>query len=65
MYCCQALVGTESPSKRTRLSAKSFPSKEGAAAEAKRAAQLDDLDHDVKQVMNYADEKVSQLGLFS
>lgn len=41
---------------------KSSPSKEAAAIEAKRAAQLDDLDHDVKQVMNYADEKVIQLG---
>lgn len=57
-------MGTASPSKRTRLSAKSSPSKEGAAIEANRAAQLDDLDHDVKQVMNYADEKVIQLGLF-
>ena len=61
----QALLGTESPSKRTRLSAKGSPSKGSAAIEAKRAAQLDDLDHDVKQVMNYADEKVVQLGLLS
>ena len=58
-------MGTESPSKRTRLSAKGSPRKEGAAVEAKRAAQLDDLDHDVKQVMNYADEKVIQLGVLS
>lgn len=56
--CSQALLGPESPAKRTRLSAKSSPSKEGAAVEAKRAIQSDDLEHDVKQVMDYADEKV-------
>ena len=58
-------MGTKTPSKRTRLSADGCPRKEAAAIEAKRAAQLDDLDHDVKQVMNYADEKVNQLVLLS
>ena len=51
-------MGAESPAKRTRLSAKSCPNKEQSAVEAKRAAQSDDLDRDVKQVMDYADEKV-------
>ncbi len=59
--CCrQALLGTESPAKRTRLSAKGSPIKDGAALDARRAIQVDDLDRDVKQVMNYADEKVIQ-----
>ena len=43
-----------SAAKRTRLSS---PSKESAVA-ATRALQTDALDQDVKQVMNYADEKV-------
>lgn len=55
----EALLSTESPAKRTRLSAKGSPSKEGAVIDAKRAVQVDELDCDVKQVMNYADEKVA------
>ena len=54
----QALVGADSPSKRTRLTGKGSPGNQAAAVEAKRAVQADDLDRDVKQVMDYADEKV-------
>lgn len=53
----QEAVGAESAAKRTRLSAKSSPSRE-AALKATRMLQRDALERDVKQVMNYADEKV-------
>ncbi len=53
----QAAVSTGSAAKRTRLSGKTSPSKESAVA-ARRAFQSEALDHDVKQVMDYADEKV-------
>jgi len=53
----QAALGTESAAKRTRLSSKGSPTKE-SALEAKRASQSEALDHDVRQVINYADEKV-------
>jgi hypothetical protein len=59
----QAALGTESAAKRTRLSSKGSPTKE-SALEAKRASQAEALDHDVKQVMNYADEKVHHDALF-
>ena len=52
--CLQAASSMGSAAKRTRLSS---PSKESAVA-ATRALQTDALDQDVKQVMNYADEKV-------
>lgn len=51
----QAASSMGSAAKRTRLSS---PSKESAVA-ATRALQTDALDQDVKQVMNYADEKVA------
>ena len=60
MLLLQEAVGVESAAKRTRLSVKSSPSKE-SALEAKQKLQSDALDHDVKQVMDYADEKVQHV----
>ncbi|KAL0037993.1 hypothetical protein WJX79_008923 [Trebouxia sp. C0005] len=54
----EAALGTESAAKRTRLSSKGSPTKE-SALEAKRASQSEALDRDVRQVINYADEKVA------
>ncbi len=59
LFCwhLQAALGTESAAKRTRLSSTGSPTKE-SALEAKRASQSEALEHDVRQVINYADEKV-------
>lgn len=53
----QAMLDAESPAKRTRLQAQDSPSKHARVA-AKRAELTDALERDLKQVMNYADEKV-------
>ena len=53
----QALLDAESPAKRTRLKAQDSPGRQAGVA-AKRTQQLDALEQDLKQVINYADEKV-------
>lgn len=53
----QALLDAVSPAKRTRLQVQDSPSRQTRVA-AKRTEQLDALERDLKQVMNYADEKV-------
>ena len=60
MLLLQEALGSESAAKRTRLSSKSSPTKE-SRLEAARKLQSDALEHNVKQVMNYADEKVLAL----
>lgn len=57
MMHVQALLDAESPAKRTRLQAQDSPGRQAGVA-AKRTQQLDALEQDLKQVMNYADEKV-------
>ena len=54
----QALLDAESPAKRTRLQTQDSPSRQAGVVASKRAEQLDSLERDLKQVMNYADEKV-------
>ena len=56
----QALLDAESPAKRTRRQQVS-PSRMEAGIAAKRTEQMEVLDQNLKQVMNYADEKVSCL----